>query len=182
MKKIKVILLLIVSTLIVNQELQSQEQNKSIENTKQDTSNISSAKKAKFGCGFGLNFVGGTNLNVSPNIIFPITNKMSLGAGLQFNYLSIKNFQTTTTIGANALLQYNLSNKIMTTLEFVQLRVSTKDKITNAINNFWDTALFFGAGINITNTIALGAKYNVLYKESQSIYTGPIIPFVNITF
>ena len=182
MKYLKFILIVIVSLLLSSQKTKSQELKDSIANKKIDSLNNPIQKNVKFGCGFGLNFVGGTNINLSPNVIFVLSKKISLGTGLQFNYLSIKNLQTTTTLGANALFQYNLSQKLITTLEFVQLRVSRKNETTNTTNKFWDAALFIGAGINITNAISIGAKYNVLFNESQSIYTGPVIPFVNITF
>ncbi|NNC33789.1 MAG: hypothetical protein HKO09_02810, partial [Croceitalea sp.] len=49
-------------------------------------------------------------------------------------------------------------------------------------NKYWDSALFVGAGLNITNKIAIGAKYNMLYDKDESVYTSAVIPFVNITF
>jgi opacity protein-like surface antigen len=69
-------------------------------------------------------------------------------------------------------------------LEFAELRVSTKTESVSGdiTNKYWDSALFAGAGFNITNKISVGAKYNFLYKEGESVYTSAVIPFVNITF
>lgn len=141
-------------------------------------------KRLKFGCGFGLNFVGGTNIGLSPHLIYGVSNKVSLGAGLQGNYTSIKDLQRTTTFGGNAIFQYTPIQKLTTLLEFTQLKVNTTtEAITGDIKqDYWDSALFVGAGLNITNKIALGAKYNLLYDSDESVYTSPIIPFVNITF
>lgn len=139
-------------------------------------------KKLKLGCGFGLNFVGGTTINISPNLTYNVSNKVAFGLGLQWNYLSLKDIQSTTTYGANTIFQYNPSQKIMNLLEFAQLRVSTKYEEDDSKNNYWDSALFIGAGLNITKNISIGAKYNFLYKEDESIYTSPVIPFVNISF
>ncbi|NNF19601.1 MAG: hypothetical protein HKN61_07455 [Flavobacteriaceae bacterium] len=140
--------------------------------------------RLKFGCGFGLSFVGGTNISLSPNLIYLLSDKVSLGAGIQGSYTSIKDLQKTTTIGGNLIFQYNPAKRLMTLLELTQLNVSTTtEEISGDIkDSYWDTALFVGAGLNITPKISLGAKYNLLYKEDESVYTSPIIPFVNITF
>lgn len=100
------------------------------------------------------------------------------------SYSAIKNLQNTTTFGANIITQYSPIEKISTLLEFAELRVSTKTESVagNSTNNYWDSALFVGAGFNITSKISIGAKYNLLYKEGESVYTSPVIPFVNITF
>ncbi len=140
--------------------------------------------KIKFGCGFGLNFVGGTSINIAPNLTYKVSNKISFGAGLQGSYNSIKNLQNTTTFGANLLGFYNPSKTIQTILEFVELNVNSETEINSVktSKSFWDTALFIGAGINITKKITIGAKYNLLYKEEKSAYTSAIVPFVNIGF
>ena len=141
-------------------------------------------KRLNFGCGFGLSFVGGTNIALSPNLIYDVSNKVSIGAGIQGSYTAIKDLQNTTTFGGNVLGQYSPIEKLTLLLEFAQLNVSTKtETIAGDIKrSYWDSALFVGGGLNITNKIAVGAKYNVLYKEDESVYTSPILPFVNITF
>ena len=141
-------------------------------------------KPLKFGCGFGLSFVGGTNIGLSPHLIYDISDKFSLGAGLQGNYTAIKDLQKTFTYGANIIGQYNPIDRLTTLVEFAQLKVNTTtENIAGDIErDYWDSALFVGAGLNITPKISLGAKYNLLYDEDESVYTSPIIPFVNITF
>ena len=160
----------------------SQTKTDSLQSKKADTLMVKQDKKLKFGFGFGLNFVGGTNIGLSPNLTYNVSNKVAFGFGLQWNYLALKDIQTTTTYGANTLFQFRPTQKITTLLEFVQLRVSAKDEINDIKKNYWDSALFVGAGLNITKKITVGAKYNLLYKEDESIYSSPIIPFVNISF
>ena len=160
----------------------SQTDTDSIPKKKVDTIAVKMEKKLKFGCGFGLNFVGGTNIGISPNLTYNVSNKVAFGLGIQWNYLSLKDIQSTTTYGANTSFQYRPSQKIMTLLEFAQLRVSTKSEIDDTKTNYWDSALFAGAGFNVTKKITVGAKYNFLYKENESIYSSPVIPFVNISF
>tara|TARA_R110001592_G_scaffold44640_1_gene143363 strand:- start:2874 stop:3485 length:612 start_codon:yes stop_codon:yes gene_type:complete len=145
---------------------------------------ITTEPRLKFGCGFGLNFLGGTNITLSPNLMYSVSEKVSLGAGIQGSYTSIKDVQKTTTFGVNVIGIYNLSRKITTLLEFAELKVNTKKQTptVEVENDFWESALFIGAGYNISNKIAIGAKYNVLYDSDESVYSSPIIPFVNITF
>ncbi|CAM4174222.1 hypothetical protein ZORO111903_05280 [Zobellia roscoffensis] len=141
-------------------------------------------KRLRFGCGFGLSFVGGTNIALSPNLMYSLSNKVSLGVGLQGSYTSIKDLQKTTTFGGNIISQYQPIEKLMLLLEFAQLKVNTTtETVTGDIEtDYWDSALFIGAGLNITKNIAIGAKYNVLYDKDESVYTSPILPFVNIAF
>lgn len=141
-------------------------------------------KRLKFGCGFGLNFVGGTNVFVAPNLIYDVSNKVSLGGGLQGSYTGIKDVQNTTTFGFNIISQYRPVRLVTTLLEFTQLRVTTKtENLTeNITDRFWDSALFVGAGLNVTNNISIGAKVNLLYDSDETVYTSAVIPFVNITF
>jgi long-subunit fatty acid transport protein len=139
--------------------------------------------RLKFACGFGLNFVGATNISLSPNLIYKASDKISLGFGLQGSYAAVKDLQKTTTFGFNAISIYTPTKKVSTLLELVQLNVTTKIETPVEVkNNFWDTALFVGAGFNITNKFTIGAKYNLLYNEDESVYTSPIVPFVNIIF
>ena len=50
-------------------------------------------KRVRFGCGFGLSFVGGTSIALSLNLIYQLGNRASIGAGVQGSYTSIKDLQ-----------------------------------------------------------------------------------------
>ncbi len=149
----------------------------------QDSSEVVN-KRLKFGCGFGLNFVGGTNIFIAPNLIYDVSNTISLGGGLQGSYTGIKDVQNTTTFGFNLISQYTPIKQLTTLLEFTQLRVktSTENLAENTTDRFWDSALFVGAGLNVTSNISIGAKVNLLYDADETVYTSAVIPFVNITF
>lgn len=140
--------------------------------------------KWKFGVGFGLSFVGGTNVSLAPNVIYNASEKFSFGVGVQGSYTAIKDLQSTTTIGGNVTGLYTPVKFLTTLVEFAELNVSrtTETPEGDVKDNFWDSALFVGAGWNITNKISIGAKYNLLYKEDESVYTSPVIPFVNVSF
>lgn len=138
--------------------------------------------RVNFGLGFGVNFVGGTNLSLSPNLTYRLSKNLSVGSGLQFNYAGLKDVQKTTTIGANALVYYTPVKQLLTTLEFSELHVNRNSLITNTKSDFWESALFIGAGINITPKFSLGAKYNALYNKNKSVYSSAVVPFINISF
>jgi long-subunit fatty acid transport protein len=145
--------------------------------------------KLKFGVGFGLSFVGGTNVSLSPNLTYLVSDKVSVGGGLQGSYTSIKDLQSTITVGGNVIGSYSPIRQITTLLEFAELNVTSKRETPEREtpegeikNNFWESALFVGAGYNITEKISVGAKYNVLFKEDESVYSSPVLPFVNISF
>ena len=140
------------------------------------------AKKLNFGLGFGLNFVGGTSISLSPNLTYRLTEQFAIGAGLLFNYTGIKDLQKTTTIGANAIGNYYPIPKLLTTIEFAEMHVNRNMIYTNTKDSFWDSALFVGAGYQITPKISVGGKYNLLYNKDKSVYSSPFVPFVNITF
>ncbi|MBW2937817.1 alpha-ketoglutarate decarboxylase [Aureisphaera sp. CAU 1614] len=140
--------------------------------------------KWKFGVGFGLSFIGGTNISLAPNITYQANEKISFGGGVQGSYTALKDIQNTTTIGGNVIFQYTPIKMLTALLEFAELNVSTETETPTGKmkNNYWDAALFLGAGMNVTEKITIGAKYNVLYNEDESVYTSPILPFVNISF
>lgn len=146
------------------------------------TKDSSHPKRLKLGLGFGLNFVGGTNLSLSPSLTYNVTKKLALGGGLLFNYAAIKNIQKTTTFGINALVNYTPTKILLTTLEFSEMHVSSQSYISNTKSNFWESALFLGAGLQVTPKISLGAKYNLLYNKNKSVYTSPVVPFINVSF
>jgi hypothetical protein len=145
---------------------------------------IKPVKKLNFGCGVGVNFVGGTNLSLSPNATYKVCKSISLGGGLQASYSALKNIQNTTSFGLNLLGNYNPIKQITTVLEFAQInsKINNETGPSKVTKSFWESVLFVGAGLNITPKIALGAKYNMLYKEDKSVYTSAIVPFVNIGF
>ncbi|MEO6868059.1 MAG: hypothetical protein ABI168_00345, partial [Ginsengibacter sp.] len=131
-------LLIVVSIVFAQTNVQAQIQVDSLATV--NTGDPGIPKKLKFGMGFGLNFVGGTNISLSPNLTYPLTQKVSVGAGLQFNYASLKNVQKTTTLGVNALLYYTPVKKILTSLEFSEMHVNRNLQFANTKDNFWESA------------------------------------------
>lgn len=180
MKKVTLILNLLIAFIFLTVSQNAYSQN----NLTVKDSTVKEQKRLKFGVGFGLNFVGGTNISLSPNLTYALNEKISLGGGLLGSYAAIKDLQSTTTFGVNIIAEYRPIPQITTLLEHAQLKVNTKLETPEGEikDNFWEPVLFIGAGYNITNKISVGAKYNILYTEDESVYSTPVVPFVNISF
>ena len=138
------------------------------------------------GLGFGSGYA---NIAISPSAIKPITDQLSVGAGLQFNYLKSKGFYESTSYGVNLIGLYNPAPIIQLSAELEQLRVNNTwyDYTDPSFNRdsykdkFWNTALFLGAGYTSGNA-TIGIRYNVLYKESNLVYSQAWMPFIRIYF
>ncbi|MEG0917414.1 MAG: hypothetical protein RSF68_10410 [Myroides sp.] len=141
----------------------------------------------QFGGGLGLAFGSGfTNIAVSPMALKPITEQFSAGLGLQFNYLRSKGFYESTSYGANILGIYSPAEMIQLSAELEQLRV--RNILTDlpsgssyTTQNFWNTALFLGAGYT-TENVTIGVRYNVLYKKDDLVYNQAWMPFIRVFF
>lgn len=137
---------------------------------KADTSKVMVDKKVEFGVGFGLNFVGGTNINLSPNLTYNVSDKIAFGLGVQYNYLALKDIQTTHTYGGNLLFQYSPSQKIMTLLEFVELRVTSTSEIDNITQRFWTLHYLQGQDTTLPTELLL-APNTIFYTMKMKVST-----------
>lgn len=140
----------------------------------------------QFGGGLGIGFGEGfTNIAVSPMALKPITEQFSAGLGLQFNYLKSKGFYESTSYGANILGIYSPAEMIQLSAELEQLRVNNTwtdlPSVTYQTRNFWNTALFLGAGYTNQN-VTIGVRYNVLYNENDLVYNQAWMPFIRVFF
>ena len=140
----------------------------------------------QFGGGLGIGFGEGfTNIAVSPMALKPITEQFSAGLGLQFNYLKSKGFYESTSYGANILGIYSPAEMIQLSAELEQLRVNNTwtdlPSATYQTRNFWNTALFLGAGYTNEN-VTIGVRYNVLYNENDLVYNQAWMPFIRVFF
>lgn len=143
----------------------------------------------QFGGALGVGFGDGfTNIAVAPTALKPITEQFSAGLGLQFNYLKSKGFYESTSYGVNVLGIYSPAEMIQLSAELEQLRVNNTwfDNNINNLNgdfksNFWNTALFLGAGYTEGN-VTIGIRYNILYKENDLVYNQAWMPFIRVFF
>ena len=138
--------------------------------------------KVQFGGGIGLGFNNGsTNISLSPSAIYNINDYFSLGTGLQYSYIKQKNTYTSNLYGGSLIGLINPLEQIQLSAELEQLRVNVDYGPNYYPNNFWNTALFLGAGFR-TGNVTIGGRYNVLFNQNDSVYGEAFIPFVRVFF
>jgi hypothetical protein len=139
--------------------------------------------RVQFGGGLGLAFGNNsTNISVSPSAIYNFNEKVALGAGLQYSYINQRNFYTSHLYGGSIIGLVNPISEIQLSAELEELRVNTDfNNPSFANDNYWNTALFLGAGYR-TNNATIGIRYNVLHNDRNNIYTTAFMPFIRVYF
>lgn len=134
-----------------------------------------------YGGTLGLSIGSGfTNIVVAPSVIYDVNQYFSAGAGLQGSYVSWKNNFESYIYGASLIGLVNPIEQVQLSAELEQLRVNTTYE-DNFEDNFWNTALFVGAGYR-TNNVTVGVRYNVLFKERNNVYNEAFMPFIRFYF
>lgn len=143
-------------------------------------------KKVQFGGGLGLGIGSGyTDISVMPSAIYNVNEIVAVGIGLQFGYLSSRNYYNSYVYGGSVITLVNPIPEIQLSAELEQVRVNTDYKANNNrpafSDNYWNTALFLGAGYR-TGSVTIGARYDVLFDEERSLYGSAFMPFVRVYF
>ena len=139
----------------------------------------------RFGGGLGLGFGSGyTDIMVAPSAIYQVNSMVAVGVGLQGSYVENKNYYTSFMYGGSLIGLLNPIPEIQLSAELEQLRVNNSYKTTSGPNyedDFWNTALFLGAGYS-TGNVTVGLRYNVLYNKKDNVYGGSYMPFIRVYF
>ena len=142
-------------------------------------------KKVQFGGGIGLSIGSGyTDITVAPSAIYNFNRYFSAGIGLQGSYVSYQNNYDSFIYGVNLLGFFNPIEQIQLSLELEQVRVNNDYDVYGGGSykeNFWNTALYVGAGYRTGNVI-VGARYNVLFNKNDNVYNDGFMPFVRVYF
>jgi len=141
-------------------------------------------ERVQFGGGLGLGFGNDfTTITVAPSAIYNFNEYFAAGLGAQYSYVNQKRVYQSNIYGGSVIALFNPIEQIQLSTEIEQLRVNTSydDFYGGDSDNFWNTALFLGAGYR-TNNVTLGLRYNVLYKENQGVYANAFIPFIRVYF
>jgi len=139
-------------------------------------------EKVRFGGGLGLGFGNNfTNISVAPSAIYEFNEYVALGVGLQGSYLKQREAFTSYLYGASLIGLTNPVDFLQFSAELEQLRVNTTYEFSDIKENFWNTALFLGAGYRNQN-VTIGIRYNVLHRDSNNIYGQAWMPFVRVFF
>ncbi|EJL62358.1 hypothetical protein PMI10_02897 [Flavobacterium sp. CF136] len=172
-KSFFVILICLFSNLI-----NAQDQNNVIDNTNQFWD------KVQFGGGLGLGIGSGyTDISVMPSAIYNVNEIVAVGVGLQFGYLSSKNEYHSYVYGGSLIGLVNPIPQIQLSAELEQVRVNTEYEYVGAdfSENYWNTALFLGAGYR-TGNVTIGGRYDILFNADRSLYGSAFMPFVRVYF
>ena len=148
-------------------------------NTKSDFLN-----RLQFGGGLGLGFGNGyADIMVAPNAIYNFNDYFSAGLGAQYSYVKQRNIFTSNIYGGSVITLFHPIREIQISTELEQLRVNSRFETINgtATRDFWNTALFIGAGYRNENVI-IGLRYNVLHKDRDYMYVDALMPFVRVFF
>ncbi len=140
-------------------------------------------KKVQFGGGLGLGFgTGYTDISISPSAIYNVNEFVALGLGVQYGYINQKNFYDSHLYGGSLIGLFNPIREIQLSVELEELRVNLNyDDPSIASEDFWNTALFLGAGYR-TGNVTIGARYNVLFNDNKNVYSDAFMPFVRVFF
>ncbi|MES2812151.1 MAG: hypothetical protein V4670_06745 [Bacteroidota bacterium] len=141
-------------------------------------------KKVNFGGGIGFNIGSGfTNIALSPTMYYNVNSKVSLGLGLNGSYVKSSGEYNAWIYGGSIVGIINPVDFIQLSSELEQLRANVNYQTTGGSlkDNFWNTALFLGAGYRSEN-FTIGLRYNVLHDKTDRLYSDPWMPFVRIIF
>jgi len=137
--------------------------------------------RVRYGGGLGLGIgTGYTDIMVAPSAIYDFNEYFSAGLGLQGSYVKVKNNFESYIYGASLVTLFNPINEIQLSAELEQVRVNLTYE-DDFKENFWNTALFLGAGYRAEN-ITIGVRYNVLHDDNRNVYNDALMPFVRIYF
>ena len=77
----------------------------------------------------------------------------------------------------NPLPQIQLSAEV----EQLRVNLDVDNNMGNYDRDFWNTALFLGAGYR-ANNVTIGLRYNILFDKNEMVYNDALMPFVRIYF
>ncbi|MGG7034396.1 MAG: hypothetical protein ACI7YS_04270 [Flavobacterium sp.] len=139
----------------------------------------------QFGGSFVANFSNNyTELTLAPGALYNFNQFFALGTGIQGTYISSKNNFDSSIYGVNLIGLVNPFPQLQFSAEIEELYVQRTETISPGISikdDFWNTALFLGAGYRSQN-ITVGMRYNVLFNENKQVYADAFMPFVRAYF
>ena len=142
-------------------------------------------KRVQFGGSAGLSFGNNyTNIALAPGAIYNFNQYFAAGVGVQGSYIKVRDSYKAYIYGGSFVALFHPINAIQLSAELEQVRVNTEYELADGNtfdDDFWNTALFLGAGYR-TNNVTIGVRYNVLHDNEKNIYSDPFMPFVRVYF
>lgn len=138
-----------------------------------------------FGGGLGASFGNRyTDVSVAPAAIYSFNDYVAMGIGLQGGYVRVKDEYNSWLYGGSLITLFNPVEMVQISAELEQLRVNSEFEypgLEGIKDNFWNTALFVGAGMRTSN-VTFGIRYNLLHDNDRRIYNSAFMPFVRVFF
>jgi len=155
-----------------------------------ETANFSATKKHKkrsnpwqFYGGFGLGFSNnGFYIDLQPGVLYHIKPEFQLGANGQLGYQSYRNFNVRThtyIYGYDLLALYLPWRSLELSVDYQQLFI--RYEAGSAVTKWNVPAFYLGMAYRMQN-VAIGFRYDLLYKEGRSIYPSAFTPFIRVYF
>ena len=117
---------------------------------------------------------------MAPSGIYNLNPIVALGAGLNLNYVSSKNYYSSSVYGITSIVLINPIPEIQLSVVLNESRVNYQEKgFGNFSENYWDTSLILGAGYR-TGNVTIGIGYNILQNDRYE--SEPFVPFVRAYF
>ncbi len=146
----------------------------------QDENSIKFWDNVRFGGAFGLGFGNNTtNIAVIPSAIYDFNEYVSLGVSLGYQYAK-RDDAKSNVYSAGLLSFFNPINEIQLSAEFEQLFVNSSFGALTEKYNY--PSLYLGGAYQVSNGIAIGLRYDVLFNRNESIYASAFSPIVRIFF
>lgn len=154
------------------------------------TSASTSENRWTYGGGAGFGISGGsggtgTTVSISPRIGYRLTDNLEAGLATGFTWGNSK-YYSTTMFGAGPYANLYFGRSFYISSLFQHYWYNLKDKYNNQKYSADESALYLGAGymqrLGNGAYMQIGASYNVLYKENESIFSSGFVPSIGVVF
>ncbi len=148
--------------------------------------------KVRFGGNFGAQFGSITFINVSPLVMYQVSDQAQIGVGVTYQYVRfsntlLRNSSGNSIFGGRVFTRYFLFPGIFAHGEYEVLNNTYYDLLANELRRDWIPAGFVGGGYSqqVSGRAAFNVTilYNLLYEQyrSRSIYASPWVIRMGIT-
>ncbi len=148
--------------------------------------------RVRLGGNFGVQFGNVTFIDISPLVLYQVTERAQIGVGatyqyIRFNFANLRNTTGNSIFGGRTFLRYFLFPGIFAQGEYEMLNTRYYDPLANEIRRAWIPAGFVGGGysqqVGGRSALNVTILYNLLYEQykSRSVYASPLVVRMGIT-
>ena len=122
--------------------------------------------------------------SIAPSVIYDFSSYFSAGLSGKYMYFKKKSGieRTTNLYGGSVLALFRPARALQLSAEYERLKLN--EKIVYDVDNeisLWQPALYIGAEY-VTGNIAMGLRYDLLYKKTNVIYSSALSPVFRVYF